>query len=217
MNRRLSSLLELTLFYGLIFSVIWIGQKLPWRPPLIVAGVALLGACALSNKWHGDSWEDIGLARRHFKPCLELVLKVFAVPFLVLFFFAVQQPPLPWPKLLFGILGYPLWAFAQEYALQSFCANRLKDIGGERPWALACLNGLLFSLVHFPNPVLLVFCFVGGTLFTRVFLKTPHLAPLALAHAWSGFLLSVIFQKFTPILMIGPSYIKHFGFDGPWR
>jgi hypothetical protein len=203
------SLLEVAAFYGIVFSTIWLGQEVPFRPPLLVAGLLLVGVCFFSNRKHGDSREKIGLDPHWLKPCARLVFKTLGLPLLVLVVWALTKPVPPWPKILFGVLGYPLWAFAQEYALLSFLANRLRDGLGERPWLVSAANAVLFSLIHLPNPMLMLVCLFGGFAFTRIFLKTPHLIPLALAHAAAGFALSVIFQDFYPAMMVGPAYLRY--------
>jgi membrane protease YdiL (CAAX protease family) len=206
--RAASSLLEVLIFYALVFAVIWIGQKLPWRPPLLVAGLMLLSVCHLSNHRHHDSREKIGLARRHFRPCARLTVKILGLPLAALALLASAQPPPPLPKLIFGLFGYPLWAFAQQYALQSFIANRLREAFGPRPILVSTAAGVLFALIHLPNPMLMSFSLVGGAVFTWIFLKTPHLVPLALAHAAAGFLLSVLFQAQYAAMMVGPAYLR---------
>jgi membrane protease YdiL (CAAX protease family) len=205
---RLVALSEVLGVYGLIFALIWLAQDVPWRPPLLVAGLVLAGVCAASNRWHGDTREKIGWHRKHLRPCARLCLKIFSIPLLVLAAWAVTKPVPPLPKLLFGLLGYPLWALAQEYALLSFMANRLRDALGPDPWRVALLNGVLFGLVHLPNPLLTGICSVGGFAFTWIFLRAPHLLPIALVHAATGFLLSVIFQNFYPAMMVGPAYLR---------
>jgi len=212
---RFLSLAELSVFYGLVFAAIWIGQRLPHRPSLWFGAAALFLVAGLSNRRHGDGREKIGLAAAHFIPCLKLTAAAGAGPVAVLLVLALQEPLPPLPKIIFGVLGYPFWALAQQYALQSFSANRLRDALGERPWTVALVNGALFSLVHFPNPVLVAVCFVGGVVFTRIFLKTPHLVPIALAHAAVGFLLSVVLQGQYNGMMVGPSYWKWSGVPGP--
>jgi membrane protease YdiL (CAAX protease family) len=214
-NRKALSLAEIAGFYGLVFAAIWLGQESRVRPPLLLAGLAILLVCRLSNQWHRDSRKSLGLDRRQLRPCFRLTLRIFALPLAVLAAAALCQPLPPLPKILFGLLGYPLWAFAQEYALLSFMSNRLKDVLGSRVWGIAALNGFLFALVHLPNPILMGFCFVGGTLFTWVFLKSPHLLPVTLVHAAAGFLLSVIFQDMAAIQMIGPAYIRWAGLPPP--
>jgi membrane protease YdiL (CAAX protease family) len=118
-------------------------------------------------------------------------------------------------KLLFWALGYPLWAFAQEYALLAFAANRLRDGLGDRPRTIALVNGLLFAAVHLPNPILMIACLLSGVAFTWVFLKTPHLVPPALAHALGGALLSWIFLDQYNAMMVGPAFWEHALTPGP--
>jgi membrane protease YdiL (CAAX protease family) len=170
----------------------------------------MIGVCALSNVLHRDGRRALGLDPAMFKPCALATLKAVAAPLLLLFSFALLRPAPPLPKVLFGVLGYPLWAFAPQYALQSFVANRLRDALGERPWTIALVGAGLFSFVHLPNPYLMTAGFVGGLVFTRVFLKTPHLVPLALAHAAAGFFISVILQQ-DRFMMIGRAYLRHAG------
>src|ERR1044071_1848470 len=221
-----TSVLELSVFYVLVFAVIWAGQLLAFRPPAALAAALILGACLSSNRRHGDSLEKIGLSPAWLKPCARLTLKTLALPLLGLILWAAARPlptmsrllygaagvpaglaAWPWPVVLFlGLLRYPLWAFAQEYALLSFMANRWRDVLGERPWAIAAVNGVLFALVHAPNPLLMTVCLVGGIAFTRIFLKTPHLVPPALAHAAVGLSLSLIYRDFYPAMMVGPAY-----------
>src|SRR5690348_2165432 len=116
---RWASALEVLGFYGSILLGIWIGQRVPIRLPVLATGVVFLALCSLSNHFHRDSREKIGLAATHFKPCAKLVLKTCTIPLIVLAFFAARQP-LPFaPKIFFGLLIYPVWAFAQDYALLS--------------------------------------------------------------------------------------------------
>lgn len=212
---RWASAVEILGFYGAVLLAVWIGQRVPIHIPVLALGVLLLAICSLSNRWHGDSRERIGWDHKHFKACGRLVVRLFSPFLLIMLLLALRGPVPPLPKILFGLLGYPLWALAQQYALQSFCANRLEDIVGPRPWTVAALNGLLFSLVHLPNPILTAFTLIGGVLFTRVFLKKRHLVPIALAHAAAGFFLSLIFHAQYNVMMIGPAYLKWAGVPGP--
>jgi membrane protease YdiL (CAAX protease family) len=213
--RRSLGFLEVLGFYGTAFIAIWGGQRLPWRPPVLLAGVLIVGICVLSNRRHGDTRERLGLDPRWLKPCAKTTAWV-AGPFLIVLLAIALGGPSPTPRqFLFWLLGYPLWAFAQEYALLAFSGNRLSDSFGDRPWTVAIVNGLLFSLVHAPNPILMTACLISGALFTRIFLRTPHLFPLALAHGWGGFLLSWIYLMKYNAMMIGPAYLKHAATLGP--
>ena len=107
-NPRLAATAELGAFFGLFFVVIWLGQDIPFRPPLLIIALLLLGICRLSNRWHGDDRRKIGLASDQFKPCVRLTLKITIVPLAILVAWALSRPAPPLPQLLFGLLGYPL-------------------------------------------------------------------------------------------------------------
>lgn len=203
-------------FYGLTIASIWIGQRYNLKGEIWIGAVVILAIAGLSAKWHGDSKERLGLDRKWLAPCAKLVL-IYVVPALVLMLvWALTRELQPTGrKMFFWIVGYPFWAFAQEYALLSFAANRISDGTGGRPWLTSLVNGALFAAVHFPNPVLMAACFVSGVVFTRIFLKTPHILPLALAHAAGGILLSWIFLGQYNAMMVGPGYWKHAFTLGP--
>jgi hypothetical protein len=214
----MASLAEVAAFNGLIYLVIWLGQKLPWRPPVLVAGLAMISLCVLSNRRHGDSREKIGLDPRWIGPASRSVLLALGLPLAFMGVLALRshlQTPIPLGKILFGVLGYPLWAFAQQYTLLGFQANRLREGLGDRPWSISLLGGTLFSLIHAPNLLLMGVCFIGGVTFTKIFLKTPHLVPAALAHAAAGFFLSVILYAKYNAMMVGPAYWKYADRLGP--
>lgn len=212
---RSSPLAEVAAFYGLILVAIWGGQRLGLSGQVWIGAVLLMGAAFYSNRRHGDTQERLGLSRRWFKPAAVSLMKVAGPPLVVLALWAAFSPPPSPRKLFFWALGYPVWAFAQEYALLAFAANRLRDGLGDRPRAIALANGLLFAAVHFPNPTLMVACLLSGMAFTWIFLKTPHLVPPALAHALGGALLSWIFLDQYNAMMVGPAFWKHALTPGP--
>ena len=74
-----------------------------------------------------------------------------------------------------------MWATTQQYALQSVILLRLEDSGlrGGSPLAAATL----FSLVHAPNPGLMILTFLGGLLWCSTFRRYPNLFAVSLSHA----------------------------------
>lgn len=209
------ALIEVAAFYGLILVAIWGGQRWGLSGQVWIGAVLLMGAAVYSNRRHGDSQERLGLSVRWLKSSAVSLMKVAGPPLVVLALWAAFSPPPSLKKLVFWALGYPLWAFAQEYALLAFAANRLRDGLGDRPRAIALANGLLFAIIHFPNPLLMTACLLSGVAFTWIFLKTPHLVPPALAHALGGALLSWIFLNQYNAMMVGPAFWKHALTPGP--
>lgn len=212
---RLPALAEVAAFYGLILAAIWGGQRLGLSGQVWIGAVLLMGAAVYSNRRHGDGRERLGLASSWLKPASTSILKWAGPLLLLLAVWAAASPPPSARKLVFWLLGYPLWAFAQEYALLAFAANRLRDGMGDRPRLIALANGVLFAAVHFPNPILMIACLLSGVAFTWVFLKTPHLIPPAVAHALGGALLSWIFLDQYNAMMVGPAFWKHALTPGP--
>ncbi len=76
---------------------------------------------------------------------------------------------------------YLAWGPIQQYVLQAFWVRRLRQ-AGLGVWTTVVLAAGLFSLVHVPNPVLMALTFVAGLVWCRLFLITPNLITLGLAH-----------------------------------
>ena len=176
------------------------------KPLVPVLAVAMIALSVASNVAHDDSLDRVGLSPTEFEACARAVAR-YALPV------AVAIAPIAWKNRMwapwsstFAVAMYPVWAFAQEYALLAFAANRLEDglPGRERlvPW----VNGLLFALAHLPNPVLMTATFVGGVVFTRTFLRHRNLLPIVAAHAVIGLLLSLAASPISGVMSVGPGY-----------
>jgi membrane protease YdiL (CAAX protease family) len=79
---------------------------------------------------------------------------------------------------------YAVWAFEQEFILQSIFFLRLEAVLGPRRAAIGA--AALFALVHIPSPVLTVFSFFGGILFCEMFRRWRNLYPLGIVHGALG-------------------------------
>ncbi len=82
-------------------------------------------------------------------------------------------------------LAYPVWALAQQFALQALVAGNLDRLGTPRPWAIA-VTAALFGLAHLPDWPLVGLCAAAGAVWTALYLRTRNLWPLAVCHAWMG-------------------------------
>jgi len=78
-------------------------------------------------------------------------------------------------------LGFA-WGFVQQYVLQSFI-NRRAQIFWQKGLRSVVLTALVFSLLHFPNPWLMLVTFVGGIVWAFVYQRAPNLIALALSHS----------------------------------
>jgi membrane protease YdiL (CAAX protease family) len=86
--------------------------------------------------------------------------------------------------------AYALWALFQQFILQSYFFLRLERmLGSARLAVVAC--ALLFSIMHLPNPFLVVTTFVAGLVLCELFRRHRNIYPLGLAHALWGLCLAV--------------------------
>jgi hypothetical protein len=206
---RWMALAEVIFFYAMVQVVIWGGGR--FRPGTLFLALALVALCIGSNLLHGDSRERVGLDPKHFWPCLRLVALV-AVPVAIPLFLVGITKRFYWPwDLPFALAGYPVWGFAQEYALLGFVNNRLEDGMGGYENLLPWVNALLFSLAHLPNPILMTATFAAGMASTLIFRRHRHLVPIALGHALVGTGISLAFANINGSMSVGPGYLWRVG------
>jgi membrane protease YdiL (CAAX protease family) len=107
-----------------------------------------------------------------------------------------------------------MWAGAQQYALEAVVMLRLQEA---RPRGGAPLTAaLLFSLVHAPNPGLMLLTFLGGWMWTSTFFKHPNLLAVTLSHAGLAVVAAFTLPAFViGGYQIGPSYL-HAASWPPW-
>lgn len=75
-----------------------------------------------------------------------------------------------------------LWGLLQQYVLQAFI-NRRAQIALGRGWRSVLLVGVVFAVLHFPNPWLSLATFCGGIIWAWVYQRAPNLPALALSHS----------------------------------
>lgn len=104
--------------------------------------------------------------------------------------------------------------FFQQLILQGYFTNRfaavLKTARGERRGAVVLASGLLFGVIHLPNPILTVITPFVGALSAYWFLKSRNLYLLAVAHAVLGTTLQyfIAAQLFEHPMRVGPHFLE---------
>jgi hypothetical protein len=77
------------------------------------------------------------------------------------------------------LLSVPLWALLQQYMLLAFINHRLRVLTGARS---AAATALIFALLHFPNPILMIVCAAGGYIWAREYEREPNLFATTVTH-----------------------------------
>lgn len=199
MKRTKTGLIEALAFTAAVLAYIWVFRfRAPWTLSLLLAWVVT--ACLL----HRETVDSCGLSARRFAQAV--VAWRYLWPGALLALGLVLQERLVDPELLARGALYFSWCCVQQVVYQNLVYRRLRaGIGSEAPpWLL---SGLLFGLVHWPNPVLVPATALWGTISSYLFERWPSIVALALVQ----FMFSSLLYELTPWdwhhgFRVGPRY-----------
>jgi hypothetical protein len=104
--------------------------------------------------------------------------------------------------------GYLAFCLLQQVGLNSLVTNRLM-CAFENPVMASAVAGLIFGLLHWPNPVLVPLTFLGGLAMSWLFATRRNVLPLALGQAVLGALVWWAFPlAWHHSMRVGPGYTQ---------
>lgn len=91
------------------------------------------------------------------------------------------------PRIPAALALYFPWALLQQTLFQFYLLGRIQVLWPSlHPLSHSALNGLAFGLVHAPDPWIALMTWLGGTVWSFLYLRYRLLWPLALSHALLG-------------------------------
>ncbi len=154
----------------------WLGARNHWTVILLsMVVLAMLWpwlSQVVKNEW--TQWQ-----KEPAKKAMTALAIILPSAFLagILLHYGIGRPSLN----AFGV--YLIWALMQQAVIGPFIANHLHTHCHLPKASAAVLAGLIFGLLHFPNPQLMLITAFAGTLWAWLWLETRLLLPLAISHA----------------------------------
>ena len=102
---------------------------------------------------------------------------------------------------------YAIWAFLQQFMLQSFFFLRLESLLGSKRAVFA--TTILFAAAHLPNPILTVGSALVGFFFCEMFRRYRNILPLGVVHLILGLTMaSTVSDALLHHMRVGIGYLQ---------
>ena len=179
---------RLVIAYGLLEWALWSGN----RGVQEIASLAFITWVVVTTIAERPRLRDLGLGITGLRRAAIAIPIALIAAGLILFgsWMLGTLRPLYGSRPLAHALGYMLWAMIQQFILNSYFFLTLEALLPSRREAVAGAV-LLFTIAHFPNPVLLVGTFLLSALFVTLFRRYRNIYPLGIAHAILGLTLAI--------------------------
>ncbi len=189
----------------------WVVISFAGRSKLIAAIPVLLavGFMLFSHRERGEPIKDVGFRTDNFLAACRLLL----LPTALIVLLAVTVGWFSSRSIFAGawrdrFLLLPLWALFQQYVLNGFINRRAQLALGKGTKSIV-LVAFIFSVLHFPNPLLAILTFVGGLIWAAAYQRQPNLFALGLSHVVASITLALtVSPKLLDSLRVG---FKYFG------
>jgi membrane protease YdiL (CAAX protease family) len=200
------SLAEAFVIFFLIIEYIW---SLRFRLPAF--WVLILALIALSHVWRRETLPGMGFRRAGFRASLRefgpLVLAA-AGSLILAGLLTGSVRSISVEAAIGSLVAYCVWGLFQQYLLNGYFVNRLRDFFG-RSMRVPLVAALLFELVHLPNWFLMAVTFTAGLIGALAYLRHRNLYFLGLAHGLLGFLLYLVVpDAISRHMYVGPRWFS---------
>ena len=195
--------------YAALQAYLWFVVPTKNTPAIAAGAVLILGFIVVDPMRRGETAASVGLTGRNFVEAWRLLLIPTLGALALLFVVNGLAGDAPRQGRFFRRLLQILpWALLQQSLLQATFNRRLTAVMGSG-WRSSLVNGLFFSGMHLPGPLLAVLTFLAGSFWSRVYQKRPNLPALVLCHAiLSALAQALLPSEWTHGFRVGPGYFR---------
>ena len=200
------SALEIVLVYGIIEAALW--TEGPWRYRISLLALLVVFILGVARR---DLWPKLGLGRRGLWESLWIIPAAAAIAGAILLAgYVAHTLHSPYGRFWYiAAAGYALWAFQQEYLLQSFFLTRFESLLRDG-WKATLAAIFLFAFAHIPNLVLTAATVLMAAVFCALFRRYRNLYALAAAHAMFGLSVAAVMPEWVVRHMrVGIGYLTY--------
>lgn len=207
---RAAARIELLAATALVLSYIWLWQG-SFPGDVAVCLILFLGIAFWGHHRLGETARDLGFRLDNLRESAALVFSI-VVPLIVLMVIGGlalglnREPPVP--RLLTRVILMPLFGVAQQYALLGFYLRRFEEAIPGR-WLPVLASVTVFTLLHFPNSVLMGLTLLVSLGACWLYRKAPNLWVLGLAHGLLSITIAMFLAKLLVFgLKVGPRVLS---------
>jgi hypothetical protein len=155
---------------------------------IALAGVSWVGYIIWRVRQDSSLWVKWGFQTKNLSAAFFWPTVIFVVGVTLMAWYGLANDRVLWQDhILFLLLLYPLWGLLQQFLVQALGVANLMTVFPKPGWMVAMPVGIvLFTLIHFPNGLLMLATGLMAGLFIPCYLRERNLWPLGLYHGWLG-------------------------------
>jgi hypothetical protein len=155
---------------------------------IALASVGWIGYIVWRVRKDSSLWAKWGFQTKNLSSAFLWPTVIFVVGVSLMAWYGLANGRVLWQgHILFLLMLYPLWGMLQQFLVQALGVANLMTLFPNQGWVVARPVGIvLFSLIHFPNGLLMLATGLMASLFIPCYLRDRNLWPLGLYHGWLG-------------------------------
>lgn len=153
-----------------------------------LASVSWIGYIVWRVRQDSSQWVKWGFQMKNLSSAFLWPTAIFVVGMSMMAWYGLANGRVLWQgHILFLLLLYPLWGILQQFLVQALGVANLMALFPNQGWMVAMPVGIvLFSVIHFPDGLLMIATGLIAALFIPCYLRDRNLWPLGLYHGWLG-------------------------------